>query len=89
LATRIAILPTNLPPGQLKIVSDLNASVWRVLVAEGQAVAAGETLLLLESMKMEIPVTAPEAGTIVAILAAEETVVNEGDPLIVMLKSVG
>ncbi|MCA7120868.1 MAG: acetyl-CoA carboxylase biotin carboxyl carrier protein subunit [Acidibrevibacterium sp.] len=82
-------MPTNLPPGQLKIVSDLNASVWRVLVAEGQAVAAGETLLLLESMKMEIPVTAPEAGTIVAILAAEETVVNEGDPLIVMLKSVG
>lgn len=78
-------MPTNLPPGQLKIVSDLNASVWRVLVAEGQAVAAGETLLLLESMKMEIPVTAPEAGTIVAILAAEETVVNEGDPLIVML----
>lgn len=82
-------MPTNLPPGQLKIVSDLNASVWRVLVAEGQSVAAGETLLLLESMKMEIPVTAPEAGTIVAILAAEETVVNEGDPLIVMLKSVG
>jgi biotin carboxyl carrier protein len=82
-------MPTNLPPGQLKIVSDLNASVWRVLVAEGQAVAAGETLLLLESMKMEIPVTAPEAGTIVAILAAEETVVNEGDPLIVMLKCVG
>ncbi|MGC8525478.1 MAG: acetyl-CoA carboxylase biotin carboxyl carrier protein subunit [Acidibrevibacterium sp.] len=82
-------MPTNLPPGQLKIVSDLNASVWRVLVAEGQAVAAGETLLLLESMKMEIPVTAPEAGTIVAILAAEETVVNEGDPLIVMLKNVG
>lgn len=82
-------MPTNLPPGQLKIVSDLNASVWRVLVAEGQAVAAGETLLLLESMKMEIPVTAPEAGTIVAILAAEGTVVNEGDPLIVMLKSVG
>ncbi|WP_114913250.1 acetyl-CoA carboxylase biotin carboxyl carrier protein subunit [Acidibrevibacterium fodinaquatile] len=82
-------MPTNLPPGQLKIVSDLNASVWRVLVAEGQAVAAGETLLLLESMKMEIPVTAPEAGTIVAILVAEETVVNEGDPLIVMLKSVG
>lgn len=82
-------MPTNLPPAHLKIISDLNASVLRVLVAEGQSVAAGETLLLLESMKMEIPVTAPEAGTIVAILAAEQALVNEGEPLIVMLKSVG
>jgi biotin carboxyl carrier protein len=82
-------MPASLPPDHLKIFSDLNASVWRVLVAEGQFVAAGETLLLLESMKMEIPVTAPEAGTIGAILVAEEAVVNEGDPLVVMLKSAG
>ena len=82
-------MPASLSPGHIKILSDLNASVWRVLVAEGQFVAAGETLLLLESMKMEIPVTAPEAGTIGAILVAEEAVVKEGDPLVVMLKSAG
>jgi len=82
-------MPASLSPGHIKILSDLNASVWRVLVAEGQFVAAGETLLLLESMKMEIPVTAPDAGAIGAILVAEEAVVKEGDPLVVMLKSAG
>lgn len=80
-------MPANLPSNHIKILSDLNASVWRILVAEGQSVGAGETLMLLESMKMEIPITAPHAGSIHAILVQEEEVVSEGDPLVVMRKS--
>jgi len=56
---------------QTKVLSDLNAMVWKIEVAAGQRVAAGDTLLVLEAMKMEIPVTAPRAGTVAAILVAE------------------
>jgi acetyl-CoA carboxylase biotin carboxyl carrier protein len=63
--------------------AEMVANVWKVLVAEGQQVAEGDTLLVLESMKMEIPVLAEQAGT-VRRLAAEGTTVQEGDLLAVL-----
>ncbi len=66
---------------QTKVLSDLNAMVWKIEVAAGQRVAAGDTLLVLEAMKMEIPVTAPRAGTVAAILVAEKQMVAEGETL--------
>lgn len=47
-----------------EVKSPITANVWKVLVKPGQAVKAGETLTILESMKMEIPVESPVAGTV-------------------------
>jgi acetyl-CoA carboxylase biotin carboxyl carrier protein len=66
---------------QIKVLSELHATVWKIEVTPGDRVAEGDILLLLESMKMEIPVTAPHDGTVTAILVTEEQVVAEGEPL--------
>ncbi len=63
-----------------EVRAEMVANVWKVLVTEGAAVADGDTLLILESMKMEIPVVAEAAGT-VSGLVAEGSVVQEGDLL--------
>ena len=61
------------------VEAEMVANVWKVLVQPGQDVGAGETLVILESMKMEIPVEAPVAGTISAVHVEEGGVVQEGD----------
>ncbi|HNV58823.1 MAG TPA: biotin/lipoyl-binding carrier protein [Rhodoferax sp.] len=67
-----------------KIRSEVSGSVWKVEVTVGQQVNEGDTLVVVESMKMEIPVTAPSAGTVTEILVAEgEAVVD--DQVILML----
>jgi biotin carboxyl carrier protein len=53
--------------------------VWTVVVAAGDTVDDGDTLVILESMKMEIPVLAESAGTVAEIAVAEGDVVQEGD----------
>jgi acetyl-CoA carboxylase biotin carboxyl carrier protein len=61
-----------------KIRSEVSGSVWKVEVVVGQQVIEGDTLVVVESMKMEIPVTAPSAGTVNEILVAEgEAVVDD------------
>ena len=72
------------PMAQTKVLSELNAMVWKIEVATGERVAAGDTLIVLEAMKMEIPVTAPRAGTVAAILVAEKQMVAEGEALAVL-----
>ena len=69
----------------IKLYSDLNAMVFRITVAEGDRVVAGETLLLLDSMKMEIPLAAPAAGRVAAILVRETDLVGEGDALMLFV----
>jgi len=61
-----------------EVRAEMVANVWKVLVTDGATVADGDTLVILESMKMEIPVLAEEAGT-VSGLVAEGVVVQEGD----------
>lgn len=63
------------------VLCELNAMVWKIEVAAGDRVAAGDTLIVLESMKMEIPVAAPRAGTVAAILVEEKQAVAEGQKL--------
>jgi biotin carboxyl carrier protein len=58
--------------------TEVAGSVWKVEVAVGQAVAAGDALVIVESMKMEIPVEAPAAGTVAEIRVAEGDRVAEG-----------
>src|SRR5690606_12809766 len=67
-----------------EIRAEMAASVYRVTAAPGDRVAAGATLFLLESMKMEIPVLTEEPGTVVGIGVAEGDVVHEGDLLAVV-----
>jgi biotin carboxyl carrier protein len=60
------------------------ANVWKVVAAEGDSVADGDTLVILESMKMEIPVLAESAGTLSRLAVAEGDVVQEGDLIAVI-----
>ena len=68
----------------IKVTSELNAIVWRIEAAVGASVSAGDTLIILEAMKMEIPVMAPRAGTVRTILVDEGQQVAEGQPLAVL-----
>ena len=67
-----------------EVRAEMVANVWKVVVAAGEVVAEGDTLVILESMKMEIPVLAETAGTIAEIAVTEGDVVQEGDVLVVM-----
>jgi len=60
------------------------ASVWQLRVAVGDAVDVGTVVAVLESMKMEIPVEAHVAGTVVELPAPEGTIVQEGDPVAIL-----
>ena len=62
-----------------KVISDIAGKVWKIEAAVGARVAKEDTVLILESMKMEIPVTAPCAGTVADIYFKEGEVVGEGD----------
>ncbi len=59
-------------------------SVWKVLAKVGEPVAAGQDVAILESMKMEIPVTAEGSGIVVEIHVAEGDFVNEGDLILTL-----
>ncbi len=67
------------------IRAEMVASVHSVLMAEGDAVVIGDTLVILESMKMEIPVLAEEAGVIGEISVAVGDVVREGDLIAIVV----
>lgn len=64
------------------IESDMGANVWKILVAPGDRVEEEATLMILEAMKMEIPILAEDAGTIVAVHVAEGDSVTSGQPLV-------
>ena len=65
-----------------QVKSPMAGSVWQVVVAVGDSVGEGHELIILESMKMEIPVESPHAGTVTAISVEKETRVEEGDLLV-------
>jgi acetyl-CoA carboxylase biotin carboxyl carrier protein len=67
-----------------EVRAEMVANVWKVVVAEGDSVADGDTLVILESMKMEIPVLAEQDGTVAALHVSEGDVVQEGDVLAVL-----
>ena len=66
------------------VEAHITGTVWKIEVAVGDAVAEGDTVLILESMKMEMPVEAEDEGTVKEILVAEGQSVSEGDPLVVL-----
>jgi urea carboxylase len=66
-----------------KIRSDITGTVWKIVAQPGATLAADDTIMILESMKMEIPVLAPEAGRLVELLVAEGAPVREGQDVAV------
>jgi acetyl-CoA carboxylase biotin carboxyl carrier protein len=66
-----------------EIRAEMVANVWKIVVAEGDQVEDGDTVVILESMKMEIPVIAESSGT-VQLKIAEGDVVQEGDLIAVI-----
>jgi acetyl-CoA carboxylase biotin carboxyl carrier protein len=67
-----------------EIRAEMVANVWKVVKATGDEVAEGDTLVILESMKMEIPVVAESDGTVTQIAVNEGDVVQEGDLIAVV-----
>ena len=68
----------------MDVPAHITGTVWKVEVTVGQKVAAGDVLVILESMKMEMPVEAPDAGTVKEIRCQPSQPVNEGDVLVVL-----
>ena len=67
-----------------EVRAEMVANVWKIVVAEGDNIADGDTLVILESMKMEIPVLAESDGRVLAVHVAEGDVVQEGDVIAVI-----
>jgi biotin carboxyl carrier protein len=67
-----------------EVKAELVGSVWKIVSKVGDNVAEEDVFLILESMKMEIPVTAPRAGTVKEIRVKEGEVVKEGQVLVVL-----
>jgi acetyl-CoA carboxylase biotin carboxyl carrier protein len=67
-----------------EIEAHITGNVWKIEVKVGEEVAEGDTVVILESMKMEIPVEAEDEGVVKEIRCAEGESVNEGDVLVVL-----
>lgn len=67
-----------------EVRAEMVANVWQVLVAQGDTVAEGDTLVILESMKMEIPVIVEDDGVIAELKVVEGDVIQEGDLIAVI-----
>jgi biotin carboxyl carrier protein len=68
----------------MEVVAEMVANVWKVVVQSGDAVDQGDPLVILESMKMEIPVESPLAGMVTEVRVQEGGVVQEGDVIAVV-----
>ena len=69
---------------EIRVKSEIAGSVWKILKLPGDEVGVDETLMLLESMKMEIPVVAPKHGTVKEWRVAEGEPVAEGDVVVIL-----
>lgn len=74
----------DLPPNARSVATAVPGSVWKLLVAEGDVVAAGDTLLVVESMKMEFVIASPCAGTVLRMRCREGSAVAAGQQLVVL-----
>jgi acetyl-CoA carboxylase biotin carboxyl carrier protein len=70
--------------GVANVEAHITGTVWKIEVAVGDKIEEGDTVAILESMKMEMPVEAEDEGTVKEILVEEGQAVNEGDPLVTL-----
>jgi len=67
-----------------EVKAELVGNLWKIVVEVGQAVQEDDTLMILESMKMEIPITSPVSGTVKEITVKEGDVVQEGQTVAIV-----
>lgn len=80
----VEIQAPSVSAGQEVVESPMPGNIWKVLVAEGDMVKSGETLIILEAMKMENELVAPRDGKVLKIMTSEGTSVNTGDRLVII-----
>ena len=68
----------------MKVIAEVAGKVWKIEAKPGATLAADDVILILESMKMEIPVVAPAAGKLLELLVKEGDMLNEGDAVAVI-----
>ena len=87
-AAPVAAAPKAAAPaagtGAVKVTASVPGKVLKIVASAGQAVKAGDSIIILESMKMEIPVVAPQDGTVASIDTSEGASVENGDTLATM-----
>jgi len=66
------------------VQAHITGTVWKILVKPGDEVASEQVLVILESMKMEMPIESPAAGKVVSVAVTEGASVDEGDVLLVL-----
>jgi len=69
---------------RIEVISDVAGKVWKIEAALGDTLAAEDTIMILESMKMEIPVETEKAGKLIELLVGEGDPVDEGQPVAVI-----
>ena len=69
---------------KIEVTSEVTGNVWKIQAKVGDVLAEEDVIMILESMKMEIPVEAPVAGKLVELLVAEEDSVDEGQAVAVI-----
>jgi biotin carboxyl carrier protein len=74
----------QLPVGCVPVYASVSGNVWRIVAANGDRVSVGDTILILESMKTEIPITAGTNGTVVELKTAERKAVRSGQIIAVI-----
>ena len=81
------IAPSQSASKELRVAeveAHITGTVWKIEVSVGDEVEEGDTVVILESMKMEMPVEAEDEGTVKEILVSEGQAVSEGDVLMVL-----
>lgn len=66
----------------MRVKTEITSNVWKILVCVGDVVVEGQELMILESMKMEIPVESPRDGLVKAILVKEGQAINDGQEVL-------
>ena len=66
----------------VNVLSEIPGNVWKIEIKVGATIAEGDVLVILESMKMEVPVQSVCSGEVTEIFVAEGDFVNEGDPIL-------
>jgi acetyl-CoA carboxylase biotin carboxyl carrier protein len=81
---RVSLRPCIWCPPVPDVEAHITGTVWKIECEVGQEIAEGDTLVILESMKMEMPVEAEDDGTVTEIACEEGQSVSEGDTLVVL-----
>ena len=74
----------GMPMARREVQSEITGRVWKIEAQPGEQVAVDQPIVILESMKMEIPISAPIAGTLAEVLVTEKDVVEEGQIVAVL-----